>query len=122
VSVLIVDDDDDICEILSEILVRAGYTVIAASNGAEALKVLESVRPSLILLDLNMPVMDGFELCRVRKLDAAIAEIPTVIMSALYKMRERIADLGVDDALAKPVQIADVLAMVRRYCGVARAA
>jgi CheY-like chemotaxis protein len=117
VSVLVVDDDDDIREILCEILERAGYPVVGASNGVEALCVLETVRPRLILLDLNMPVMDGFEFRRRQCLDGALVLIPTVVMSALYQMTERIAGLGVAGALPKPIDLKDVMDTVSRYCG-----
>jgi CheY-like chemotaxis protein len=119
VSVLVIDDDEDIREILSEILVRAGYSVVGASNGAEALRVLETVLPCLILLDLNMPIMDGFEFRRRQRLDPALERIPTVVMSALYQMKQRIVGLGVDGALAKPVDLKDVMELVSRYCRVA---
>ena len=116
VSVMVVDDDEDIREILDEVLTRARYSVVTASNGATALDLLKSVRPRVILLDLNMPVMDGFEFLRIRKSDSATAEIPTVIMSALHRMRERIAELAVDDVLEKPVDLDHLLRVVKHYC------
>jgi CheY-like chemotaxis protein len=116
-DVLIVDDDQDISDILSEILSSAGHSVITARNGAEALEKLKSVKPSLILLDLNMPVMDGFEFRRLQRLDPAVAQVPTVVMSALYQMRERIAHLAVDDALEKPIALERLLQVVGHFCG-----
>lgn len=116
VSVMVVDDDQDIREILDEVLTRARHSVVTASNGATALDLLKSVRPRVILLDLNMPVMDGFEFLRIRKSDRAIAQIPTVIMSALHRMRERIADLAVDDVLEKPVDLDHLLRVVKHHC------
>ena len=116
-SVMVVDDDQDISDILSEILTRAGHSVVTARNGVEALEKLKSVRPALILLDLNMPVMDGFEFRRLQRLDPAVAQVPTVIMSALYQMRERIAHLGVDDALEKPIALERLLQVVEHFCG-----
>lgn len=116
VSVLVIDDDRDIREILDEILVSEGYSVVTAGNGVEALESLKNVKPSLILLDLNMPVMDGFEFRSIQRSDPAIALIPTVVISALYQMRQLIVDLAVDDALAKPVALEHLLRVVRRYC------
>ncbi len=115
--VMVVDDDQDIREIISEVLSDAGYSVVTASNGAEALELLEGGRPSLILLDLNMPVMDGAAFRRAQREDAALAAIPTVVMSAVHQMLERIADLGVNDALAKPVSLRQLMQVVERYCG-----
>jgi CheY-like chemotaxis protein len=116
-SVLVVDDDQDISDILSEILTRAGHSVVTARNGLEALEKLKSVRASLILLDLNMPIMDGFEFRRLQRLDPAVAQVPTVVMSALHQMRERIARLAVDDALAKPIALERLLQVVGHFCG-----
>jgi CheY-like chemotaxis protein len=117
---MLVDDDQDIREVLSEILTGAGYATVTASNGAEALEILKSVKPFLILLDLNMPVMDGFDFRRVQRSDPAVAQIPTVVMSALHHMRERIAGLAVDDALAKPVDLEDLFRVVEHHCGSSR--
>lgn len=116
VSVMVIDDDVDIREILSEILADAGYSVVTAANGAEAIAMLKTVTPSLILLDLNMPVMDGVEFRQRQRQDPATARIPTVVMSAVHQMQDRIAGLGVDDALAKPVDLARLLQVVAHHC------
>ena len=116
VSVMLIDDDPDIREILSEILSDAKYSVVTSSNGAHAMELLEQVTPSLILLDLNMPVMDGVEFRQRQRKDARLSSIPTVVMSAVHQMRERVADLDVDDALSKPVDLKDLLRIVGEYC------
>jgi CheY-like chemotaxis protein len=116
-SILIVDDDEDIREVLTDVLTERGYRAITAANGAEALEPLKTVRLSLILLDLNMPVMDGFEFRRMQRSDPVAARIPTVVMSALQHMRERIVDLAVDDALEKPLILEHLLQVIERYCG-----
>jgi CheY-like chemotaxis protein len=114
---MLIDDDQDISDILLDVLTGAGYSVVTAGNGVEALASLKSVTPSLILLDLNMPVMDGFEFRRLQRLDPAVAQVPTVVMSALHQMRERIADLAVDDDLEKPFTCERLLQVVEHYCG-----
>lgn len=114
---MVVDDDQDIREILSEILGDAGYLVVTASNGAKAFEMLKTVTPSLILLDLNMPVMDGFEFRRAQRADPVAGLVPTVVISAVHQMKERIADLAVDDALEKPLNLKQLLAVLARYCG-----
>jgi CheY-like chemotaxis protein len=116
-SIMVVDDDEDIRAVLSEVLTECGYTAVTAANGAEALEALKTVRVSLILLDLNMPVMDGFEFRRMQRIDPDAVQIPTVVMSALHRMRERIVDLAVEDALEKPVDLEHLLQVVKRYCG-----
>jgi CheY-like chemotaxis protein len=114
--VMVVDDDQDIREILAEALSDAGYRVVTAKNGAEALEILTNVKPSLILLDLNMPIMDGIAFRHAQRLDPAVARVPTVVMSAVHRMRERIADLAVDDALEKPITLKQLFDVVERYC------
>lgn len=116
-TVMIVDDDQDIREILAEILTDAGYTVVPSVNGSDALTKLHQVTPSLILLDLNMPVMDGIAFRHAQRRDPRFSAIPTVVMSAIHKMHEQIADLGVADALAKPVNLNDLMRVVERYAG-----
>jgi len=112
--VLVVDDDPDIREIVSEILEDAGYHVISAANGAEALECLKTQTPSLILLDLYMPVMDGFEFRRRQK-ESSAAGIPTVVVSAVHYLKERVAALGFADALTKPVEFRHLLDVVKRH-------
>jgi CheY-like chemotaxis protein len=116
-TVMVVDDDQDIREVLTEILTDAGYTVVPSVNGSDALAKLGQVTPSLILLDLNMPVMDGIAFRHEQQQDPRFAAIPTVVMSAVHKMDEQVAHLGIADALAKPVNLNDLMQVVSRYCG-----
>ena len=116
VSVLVVDDDRDIREILDEVLTDAGYSVVGASNGVEALTCLGKCEPELILLDLNMPVMTGQQF-RARQLATPeIASIPTVVMTAVDRPDERTRELHASEVLAKPVELRQILATVARYC------
>jgi CheY-like chemotaxis protein len=117
VSVLIVDDDGAIRETVQEILQDEGYTVAIAANGADGLRVLEAVRPKLIVLDLNMPVLSGGEFRRVQRLDPSLRGIPTVVFTAAGRARESAVDLEADGYLAKPITLADLLAVVQRFCG-----
>ncbi|SRR5712692_6648561 len=116
VSVLVIDDDFDIRDLLIEILRDEGLSVATASQGAEALKMLETVRPDVILLDLNMPVMNGFEFRRAQRRDPALRRIPTVVMTAADLQKDRIAELAAEGALGKPISFPDLLSMVKRYC------
>src|SRR6185437_10873013 len=76
--VLIVEDDADIRELLSSVLVLEGYPVVTAADGAEGLEQLRTAHPALVLLDLMMPSMDGWEFRRLQMLDPALAGVPTV--------------------------------------------
>lgn len=116
VSVLVVDDDLMIREVLVEILEDRGFSVATACNGAEALALLGRLRPDLILLDINMPIMNGPEFRKAQRTDPSLEQIPTVVMSAVDRMPEYLADLGVGEALAKPVTLQDLLTVVERYC------
>ncbi len=81
-SILVVDDDRDIRETLAEVLEVAGHTVSKASNGGEALDALRAKPAEVILLDLMMPVMDGWTFVREQQADAALADIPIVVVTA----------------------------------------
>src|SRR5579862_4027549 len=81
-SILVVDDDRSIRQTLCEILQDEGYTVSTARNGAEALEILKHRRPRLILLDLNMPVMNGGDFRLVQRFDPVLRRIPTVVLTA----------------------------------------
>ncbi len=120
-SVLVVDDDQAIQDTLREILQDEGYRVQTAGNGVEALRVLRRVRPSLIVLDLNMPILSGDEFRVVQCLDPALRDIPTVVLSAVDRLDARTPGLGVEVCLAKPIKLGDLLAVVKRFCGPAGA-
>ncbi|MGE0547466.1 MAG: PleD family two-component system response regulator [Kofleriaceae bacterium] len=115
ISVLVVDDDPDIRETISEVLEDEGYSVVSAVNGADALDVLQSIKPSLILLDLSMPIMSGQEF-RCRQLaDPALAAIPTVVMTAADRIYDKTAGLKLTAILPKPITLQTLLASVERY-------
>ena len=118
-SVLVIEDDPDMRGLLVLMLEDQGHRVLAASDGREGLDVAERIKPDLILLDMKMPVMDGFEFRRAQQSDGDLARIPTVIISALHQMSRRVAELAVDDALAKPIDIELLLRVVARHSGAA---
>jgi two-component system chemotaxis response regulator CheY len=109
--VLVVDDDPDILDALSEILEAEGYDVQRARNGREALQRLEHMLPDVVLLDLMMPVMDGWEFAR--SLSPA-ARPPIIVLSADRNVSTRARELGALEWLAKPFELSDLLAAVRR--------
>ena len=118
ISVLVIDDDLGIRETLAEILRDAGYSVVTAIHGAQALELLSNIRPRVILLDLNMPVMNGRQFREAQKLDPSLAEIPTVLLTAVdrMKMKEQNTELGTVDAIAKPIKLPNLLSIVERFC------
>jgi two-component system, chemotaxis family, chemotaxis protein CheY len=115
-TVLLVEDDDGIRDSVRECLVFEGYDVAAAANGAEALVWLErGVRPSLVLLDMVMPVMSGPELLSRIRADRALADVPVVLMTAAVQ-RELLVGARVEAFLAKPFDLAELLKVVERFC------
>ena len=104
--ILLVDDEEDILEFVRYNLVREGYEVYTAQNGAEALQRAAACRPHLILLDMMMPVMDGIETCRALRCDPALKETMVVFLSALGEEEQQLAGFGAgaDDYISKPIK------------------
>ncbi|MEO7332291.1 MAG: response regulator [Minicystis sp.] len=109
--VLIVDDDEDIRDTLSELVEMAGCSALVAANGVEALEVLKHQHPQLIILDLRMPVMDGAELLKVMRTEPALATIDVVISTSLPSE----APIGVP-VMPKPINIDTMWDWMRRTC------
>ncbi|QRN93956.1 response regulator [Archangium violaceum] len=118
---LVVDDDPDILEALSEILEAEGFEIRRARNGKEALERLEPEPPQLILLDLMMPVMDGWEFAQRMRQKPSVANIPLIVLSADRNVGSKATDIGAVGHLAKPFELNDLLDMVRRSLGQAQA-
>ncbi len=113
--ILIVDDEPAGRETLDALLFMEGYELAFANNGAEALMKAAYLVPDLILLDIMMPGMDGFEVCRRLRSDALLAEVPVVIVTALDDRESRLRglEMGADDFLTKPYDRAELRARVR---------
>ena len=103
--VLIVDDDDGIREMLSDIVQALGTDVIDASNGADGVKLALKMMPDLVLLDVRMPMMDGFDVCRTIKSDAKGKAIPILMVTSMdqHKDVEKALANGADGYIAKPL-------------------
>lgn len=112
--VLVVDDELQNRELMEAILQDAGYTVFSASGGEEALALANAKRPDLIILDLMMPGLSGFEVCARVKTDPQTGGTPVLFVTALNQIadKERALAAGGDDFLTKPVQYAELLARV----------
>jgi chemosensory pili system protein ChpA (sensor histidine kinase/response regulator) len=119
--VMIVDDSLTVRKITSRLLVREGFRVATAKDGLDALQALADETPDLILLDIEMPRMDGFEFTKTLKSDPANAHIPIVMITSRTadKHRARAAELGVDLYLGKPYQEEELLRNLREMLGVA---
>ena len=124
-QILVVEDDEAIRGLVSEVLRDDGYEVSEASNGAEALDYVKHHRPDLIVLDLMMPVMDGWAFVERCRVNPYCSDVPIVVTSAshdLPKTAERLRSYGVRTCLAKPFDVDGLLALVERYAPSAPAA
>jgi len=118
-KILVVDDDSSMLRLVSQVLTRKGYEVLESGNGQDALRLLYNKKPDLVLLDLVMPAMDGWQTCsRIRDVSATI---PVIMLTGRRKTEEDVVrglDYGADDYLIKPVGnkelVARVQAMLRR--------
>ncbi|HUD72844.1 MAG TPA: response regulator [Dongiaceae bacterium] len=114
-TVMVVDDDGDILDLARLVLEGGGYRVIAAASGSDALRTLSGERPDLILLDINMPGMDGWQVLRLLKVDERTRAIPVALFSIKSQVRDRIQALQGDacDYIAKPFAMDELLGRVR---------
>ena len=119
--ILLVEDNHDNRVIYRTILEHTGYTVLEAGDGALGLRTAREARPDLILLDISIPVMDGWEVARALKGDPGTAGIPIIALTAhaMAADRERAAEVGCDGYLAKPVEPRRVVEEVSRLLALA---
>lgn len=114
-KVLIVEDEKDTRFILEKLLLRNNYDVATALNGQDALEVLKTFEPKVIIADWTMPVMDGLALCNILKSDDKFKLMYFIILTARSSLKDRIMglDVGADDFLVKPVENQELLARIR---------
>lgn len=116
-TILIVDDKLENIEILIRVLERVGFELLVARNGHEVFEVLQHASPNIILLDVMMPDMNGFEVCRRLKADERTRDIPVIFLSALIEHTDKLRgfELGAVDYITKPFQHEEVLARVKTH-------
>ena len=102
--ILVVEDDLDLVELLRFNLSNAGFSVLVATDGAEALKKARSQQPDLVLLDLMLPELDGFAVCEILRRDTSTTSIPIIILTAISSQLARVAGMGAgaNDYVTKP--------------------
>ena len=123
-TILVVDDNHDNVEILQTFLESRGYRVAAATDGKAALAKLEEVHPSLVLLDVMMPGMDGWQVCRTIKNHPDFASVRVVMVTAKGGFEDKFEGMrsGADDYVVKPVDLAELAEKVRRNLDMGRRA
>ena len=110
--ILVVDDDNNICELLRLYLEKEGYEVALAHNGGEAVKMFHELSPDLMILDIMLPVLDGWQVCReIRK----SSEMPIIMLTAKGETFDKVLgfELGADDYIVKPFETKEVMARVK---------
>lgn len=114
-KILVVDDDVDTLRLVGLMLQRQGYQIVAASNGHQALALAQGENPDLILLDIMMPDMDGYEVTRRLRANPATSAIPIIMFTAKSQLDDKVAgfDAGADDYLTKPTQPRELFAHVK---------
>ncbi len=117
--VLVADDNDDILALVAFRLERAGYAVIQARDGQEALRLAVEHRPSLAILDLMMPRLDGYEVTRGIRADPAIADMPVVLLTARSQEADvaRGFEVGADDYIRKPFSPQELVSRISAILG-----
>jgi len=115
--VLVVDDSLTVRRVTQRLLVREGYRVTLAKDGMDALERLAEERPQVVLSDIEMPRMDGFDLVRNIRGDARLRDLAVIMITSriAQKHRDYAAELGVDHYLGKPYSEEDLLALIGRY-------
>ncbi len=115
-TILVADDDDAIRDLLLMVLAEAGYATIAADDGRKAVELAIEHRPDVALLDVMMPVMDGFDACRAIKVDPRTSDIPVLLLTALAHIDSKVRGLdgGATDYITKPFEAAELLARLSR--------
>lgn len=111
--ILVIDDDEKITSMLRRSLAFEGYTVTTANNGAEGLRQMMAIDPSLLVLDVMMPQMDGWEVCR--RIREGGSNVPILMLTAKDEVADKVRglDLGADDYLIKPFALEELLARIR---------
>lgn len=111
-KILIVEDDGNIRELLRLYLEREGYEITEAANGEEGVELWRKINPDMILLDVMMPIMDGWQVCKIIRKES---KVPIIIMTAKGETFDKVngLEMGADDYIVKPLEMREVIARVR---------
>jgi len=114
-KILVVDDEEHIIELLKFNLLNAGYDVFTANDGIDAVKLIKAEKPSLVLLDLMLPGIDGFDVCKEIKRDKDLQKTSIIMLTAKGEELDKILglELGADDYITKPFSVRELLARVK---------
>jgi CheY-like chemotaxis protein len=115
--ILVVDDEPTLVRLMEFILAKQGHDMLAATNGEEALEMIRSEKPDLVVLDIMMPRIDGYEVARIMRADEVMCDIPIIMLSAKaqdHDIQKGLA-VGVDEYITKPFAPEQLVAVVNEY-------
>jgi CheY-like chemotaxis protein len=112
-SVLVVEDDHDVRVSVRQTLEEEGYQVVSAANGHQAIELLSKHQPGLVLVDLRMPIMDGWQFVELLKGDVALARLPVFVHTAYYELEP---PAGIDGVLKKPIDANALIDLAHKHC------
>ena len=120
-KILVVDDEPDLLKMTVARLKKAGYVVVQAVDGENGLSMMVSEKPDAVLLDLRMPGIDGYEVCRRKKEDDAIKDIPILLFTASLSNElldeRKVRDMGISDYVIKPFDVRELLEKIKKALG-----
>ncbi|MBQ8476397.1 response regulator [bacterium] len=118
-KILIVDDEKDIVETLSFMLKAKGFECVCAYDGEMGLALAKSEKPDLVILDVMMPKINGYKICRLLKFDNKYKDIPIIMVTARSQDEDKIIgeETGADEYITKPFEFSDVLDKINKYLG-----
>lgn len=116
-KILIIDDEVDLVETIRFPLELEGYQIIVAYNGEEGLQLARKEKPDLIILDLMLPKIDGYKICRFLKFDEKYKHIPIIMLTARSQEKDRLLgkETGADEYITKPFDLHDLVAKIKKY-------
>lgn len=114
-KILIVDDSNENLEVFSTLIKHAGFNPIQASNGQEGILLAKKEKPNLILMDIQMPIMNGLEAIRILKEESDTKHIPSIALTSYYLQKEEFLKHGFDDYVQKPVNFFDLFKIINKY-------
>jgi len=113
--ILVIDDDSSILKLVTDLLLEEGFGVITASCGEEGIKKVHQSKPNLVILDLRLPDMDGFQICQTLKKDKSVSNIPIIMLTVKSAKSSTVAglEMGADDYIVKPFNQEELIARVK---------
>jgi CheY-like chemotaxis protein len=114
--ILLIDDEPDLVRLTSFRLQKAGYDILVAESGTQGLQIAQQEKPDLILLDLNLPHMNGDKVCQAIKSDPDLRHIPIIVLSASSEsIKKKSEEIGADAYIVKPFEVSNLLETIKKF-------